>query len=101
MNGSLISARLNPIGNPRRLWRRLSLATAAKLLGDIQASYWLIPVVCVILASLAASALIALDAAAGPFGGILPAALTDTQPAGARALLSVIAGAVIGVTGDV
>ncbi|MEM8665385.1 MAG: DUF2254 domain-containing protein [Pseudomonadota bacterium] len=96
---ALMSLLLNPIGNPRSIWRRLSLATLAKILGDLQASYWLIPFLCVLFATISASYIIAFDAAAGITGGFLPRALTDTQPSGARALLSVIAGAVIGVTG--
>ncbi len=74
-----------------------STAFIRKLLQDVRASYWFRPIVLLTLALVLAQLTQAADHAG--LGAALPQRLLDTQAAGARAVLSVIAQSIIGVAG--
>ncbi|QPH52539.1 DUF2254 domain-containing protein [Pontivivens ytuae] len=74
-----------------------STAFLRKMLQDVRASYWFRPIVLLVLAVLLAQFTQAADRAG--WGAVLPQRLLDTQPAGARAVLGVIAQSTIGVAG--
>ncbi|SFC79257.1 DUF2254 domain-containing protein [Tropicimonas isoalkanivorans] len=70
------------------------------LLRTTRESYWFLPLVLVVLAHGLAFTMVWLDRVYPEFGvDVLPRALRDTQAAGARALLSLMASSIIGVTG--
>jgi len=74
-------------------------ALATKFVNDTSASYWFVPscmVLCAVILSFIAEQ-IDVWFSASDLAGYLP--LVDTQPTGARAILSTIAGSIIGVAG--
>lgn len=74
-------------------------ALATKFVNDTSASYWFVPscmVLCAVILSFI-SEQIDVWFSASDLAGYLP--LVDTQPTGARAILSTIAGSIIGVAG--
>jgi uncharacterized membrane protein len=83
--------------NGRRLTG--SRAWLIKLFGDIRASYWFLPALCVLVAHLIAAVTLRLDLAHPVFVDTLPTAFPETRIAGARGLLTLMASSVIGVTG--
>ncbi|MFD0982265.1 DUF2254 domain-containing protein [Tropicimonas aquimaris] len=77
-----------------------SRAWILTLLRDLRASYWFLPLVLVALSQVLAFSLLWLERTQPELAlSLLPAVLRDTQPAGARGLLSLMASSVIGVTG--
>ncbi|WP_298845282.1 DUF2254 domain-containing protein [uncultured Roseobacter sp.] len=70
-------------------------ALLAKIIQDIRASYWFLPTILVLLAIVLVQVTLRIDYSAQ----LLPDEWRTTQVAGARAVLSVIAAAVIGVAG--
>jgi uncharacterized membrane protein len=78
---------------------RIPTALLLKLALDIRASYWFIPALLVVVAIFLALALSWVDRHPARLPVSLPDFMLDTQVNGARAVLSVIATAVIGVAG--
>lgn len=70
-----------------------------KLLQDVRASYWFLPMILVFVGLLLATSMAWLDRNPSALPFSLPASLLDTQADGARSTLAVIAQSVIGVTG--
>lgn len=90
---------LMPMSHPQRFSRQLSLAALVKFGYAVKSSYWFVPLILTVLAIILAYLSVWLDAEMGIPASFLPSALTDTAPSGARAVMSVVAGAVIGTTG--
>ncbi|SDJ21713.1 DUF2254 domain-containing protein [Aliiruegeria lutimaris] len=76
-----------------------SRAWLAKLIGDLRASYWFIPGLCLIAAHLVATLTLQADRAYPELVSALPSAFSQTQVEGARGLLTLMASSVIGVAG--
>lgn len=70
-----------------------------KLLQDIRASYWFLPMILVCLGLILATIMAWVDRNATTMPFRLPPSLLDTQAGGARSTLAVIAQSIIGVTG--
>lgn len=70
-----------------------------KLLQDIRASYWFLPMVLVCLGLILSTFMAWVDRHATTLPFSLPPSLLDTQADGARSTLAVIAQSIIGVTG--
>lgn len=74
-------------------------AALAKLVQDIRASYWFLPTILAVLAVVLAQITLAIDLNTDRSWLVLPPSWTTTQVDGARSTLSVVASAIIGVTG--
>lgn len=77
----------------------LPTAWLLKIVGDVRASYWFVPAMLVVAAMVTAQGMFWLDRHPEVLPLRLPSGMIDTQVAGARAVLSVIASATIGVAG--
>lgn len=82
-----------------RRWLTGSHAWLAKLFGDLRASYWFLPGICLVAAHLLAALTLRADRNAPDLLSALPSAFSDTQVEGARGLLTLMASSVIGVAG--
>lgn len=80
-------------------WLTGSRAWVAKLIGDIRASYWFLPTLCVALAHGLVWITLRLDRVHPDLTESLPTVFSETQLDGARGLLTLMASSVIGVTG--
>ncbi|NJM81470.1 MAG: DUF2254 domain-containing protein [Tabrizicola sp.] len=79
--------------------RHAEKAKLAKFLQDVRASYWFVPSGLVCLAIAVAQGMLALDGHAVLQSRLLPSVLRDTEPDGARTLMTTVAGSVFGVAG--
>ncbi|MDV7142032.1 DUF2254 domain-containing protein [Tropicimonas sp. TH_r6] len=76
-----------------------SRAWLAKVLGDLRASYWAVPGLCLVGAHLLAALTLLADRHHPELAAAMPTAFPDMQAAGARGLLTLMASSVIGVAG--
>lgn len=78
---------------------KVPVAHVRKLASDVRASYWFIPAVLVVTAIVAEAGMSWVDRNAAEIPALLPEWMLDSQVAGARSVLTVVASSVIGVAG--
>jgi uncharacterized membrane protein len=86
-------------GEPPTMITRIPTAFLVKLLSDLRASYWFVPASLVVVAVALALGAAWVDRNPSVLPWSLPDAMLNTQVDGARAVLTVIASAMIGVAG--